>query len=67
MQHLHHGDDEPDDMLPAVMVGGVLSSLADAASLALPLQASAHDMACWRCWACCSWPSPPAGDVAHAC
>lgn len=43
MQHLHHGDDEPDDMLPAVMVGGVLSSLATL-PLALPLQASAHDI-----------------------
>ena len=26
--------------------------------LALPLAASAHDLACWPCWAWCNWPFP---------
>lgn len=43
MQHLHHGDDESEDMLPAVMVGAWISALT-ALPLALPLSASAHDV-----------------------
>ena len=43
MQHLHHGDDDSDDMLPAVMVGAWISALLTL-PLALPLSASAHDV-----------------------
>ena len=43
MQHLHHGDDEPGDMLPAVLMGAALSALATL-PLALPFAASAHDL-----------------------
>lgn len=43
MQHLHHGDDEGGDMLPAVLVGAVLSALLSL-PLALPFSASAHDL-----------------------
>lgn len=44
MQHLHHGDDaEGDDMLPAVLMGAVLSA-ALTLPLAFPLSASAHDL-----------------------
>jgi drug/metabolite transporter (DMT)-like permease len=43
MQHLHHGDDEPGDMLPAVLMGAVLSALVTL-PLALPLSASPHDL-----------------------
>jgi len=45
MQHLHHGDGDDDagDMLPAVLVGALLSA-AVTLPLALPLQASAHDL-----------------------
>jgi hypothetical protein len=59
MQHLHHGDGDDDagDMLPAVLVGALLSA-AVTLPLALPLQASAHDLALLACWAWCSWPSP---------
>ncbi|ODU09177.1 MAG: permease [Rubrivivax sp. SCN 71-131] len=43
MQHLHHGDDEPGDMLPAVLLGASLSSLATL-PLALPFGATAHHL-----------------------
>ncbi|MFO1330229.1 MAG: DMT family transporter [Rubrivivax sp.] len=43
MQHLHHGEDDAEDMLPAVMVGAALSALLTL-PLALPLSASAHDV-----------------------
>jgi drug/metabolite transporter (DMT)-like permease len=43
MQHLHHGDEEPGDMLPAVLVGAVLSALVTL-PLALPFTATAHDL-----------------------
>jgi drug/metabolite transporter (DMT)-like permease len=49
LQHVSHGSGDPDesadapDMLPAVMVGAVLSALVTW-PLALPLQASTHDL-----------------------
>ena len=43
MQHLHHGDDEPDDMLPAVLLGALMSALVTL-PLALPFAATAHDL-----------------------
>lgn len=43
MQHLHHGDDEAGDMLPAVLMGAVLSALVTL-PLALPLAATPHDL-----------------------
>jgi drug/metabolite transporter (DMT)-like permease len=45
MQHLHHGDDagEGGDMLPAVLMGAVLSALVTL-PLALPFSASPHDL-----------------------
>ncbi len=43
MQHLHHGDDDGGDMLPAVLVGALLSA-AVSLPLALPFSASAHDL-----------------------
>jgi drug/metabolite transporter (DMT)-like permease len=43
MQHLHHGEDEGGDMLPAVLVGALLSA-AVTLPLALPLSASLHDV-----------------------
>lgn len=46
MQHLHHGQDdsgEPGDMLPAVLMGAVLSALVTL-PLALPLAATPHDL-----------------------
>lgn len=43
MQHLHHGDDDSEDMLPAVMVGACISALLTL-PLALPFSASAHDV-----------------------
>lgn len=43
MQHLHHGDGEPADMLPAVLIGAVLSALL-ALPFALPLAASRGDL-----------------------
>jgi drug/metabolite transporter (DMT)-like permease len=57
MQHLHHGDDEADDMLPAVLVGALMSA-AVTLPLALPFSSSGHDLACWPCSAWCSWPFP---------
>ena len=48
LQHISHGNADPDepshDMLPAVWVGAVLSSLATL-PLAWPLRASGHDLA----------------------
>ncbi|MBK7059159.1 MAG: DMT family transporter [Rubrivivax sp.] len=44
MQHLHHGDDEADDMLPAVLVGALMSA-AVTLPLALPFSSSGHDLA----------------------
>ena len=44
MQHLHHGADDSGDMLPAVLMGAVLSALATA-PMALPFAASTHDLA----------------------
>jgi drug/metabolite transporter (DMT)-like permease len=43
MQHLHHTADDTGDMLPAVLVGAVLSALVTL-PLALPLTASPHDL-----------------------
>lgn len=43
MQHLHHGDDEGGDMLPAVLVGAALSALVTL-PMSLPFSASAHDI-----------------------
>lgn len=43
MQHLHHGGDEADDMLPAVLGGAVISALLTLPA-AVPLSASAHDL-----------------------
>jgi len=49
LQHVSHGSGDPDDsadapdMLPAVMIGAVLSALVTW-PLALPLQASSHDL-----------------------
>ena len=43
MQHLHHGEDEGGDMLPAVLVGALLSA-AVTLPMALPLSASLHDV-----------------------
>ena len=43
MQHLHHGDDEPDDMLPAVLLGATLSALVTL-PLAVPFSASKSDL-----------------------
>jgi drug/metabolite transporter (DMT)-like permease len=43
MQHLHHGDDEPGDMLPAVLLGALMSALVTL-PLALPFAATAHDL-----------------------
>lgn len=43
MQHLHHGDEEPGDMLPAVLLGALVSALATL-PLALPLAATPHDL-----------------------
>jgi drug/metabolite transporter (DMT)-like permease len=59
MQHLHHGDDagEGGDMLPAVLMGAVLSALVTL-PLALPFRPRPTTWGCWACWAWCSWPSP---------
>jgi len=43
MQHLHHGDDEAGDMLPAVLLGATMSALL-VLPLALPFQASPRDL-----------------------
>jgi drug/metabolite transporter (DMT)-like permease len=43
MQHLHHGDERSGDMLPAVLIGAVLSSLV-ALPFSLPFSASAGDI-----------------------
>lgn len=43
MQHVSHGMDEAQDMLPAVFIGAVLSSLATF-PVAYPFQASWHDL-----------------------
>ncbi len=43
MQHLHHGDDEPGDMLPAVLLGATLSALVTL-PLSLPFNASPNDL-----------------------
>jgi drug/metabolite transporter (DMT)-like permease len=43
MQHLHHGDDEAGDMLPAVLLGATMSALL-VLPLALPFQASTRDL-----------------------
>ncbi len=43
MQHLNHGDDEGGDMLPAVLVGALLSA-AVTLPLAVPFSASVHDL-----------------------
>lgn len=43
MQHLHHGDDEPGDMLPAVLLGATLSALVTL-PLSLPFKASSADL-----------------------
>ena len=43
MQHLHHGDEAPGDILPAVLMGAVLSALVTL-PLALPFSATPHDL-----------------------
>lgn len=43
MQHLHHGPDDGADMLPAVLLGALVSALLTL-PLALPFTASAHDI-----------------------
>ena len=43
MQHLHHGEDAAADMLPAVLVGALLSALVTLPP-SLPFAASAHDV-----------------------
>lgn len=43
LQHVHHGQDEASDMLPAVLIGAVISALATA-PLAMPFKASLHDV-----------------------
>lgn len=43
MQHLHHGGEQRGDMLPAVLMGAVLSALLTL-PLALPFAATAHDL-----------------------
>ena len=43
MQHLHHGDDQAGDMLPAVLLGSLMSALLTL-PLSLPLSASPHDL-----------------------
>lgn len=43
MQHLHHGSEEGGDMLPAVLLGAVLSAVLTL-PLALPFSASTHDL-----------------------
>jgi drug/metabolite transporter (DMT)-like permease len=44
LQHVNHGHDEAQDMLPAVLIGAVISSLATA-PLAFPFEATPHDVA----------------------
>jgi hypothetical protein len=53
-------------MLPAVLIGAVLSAL-----LTLPLALAAGRprrtiWGCWPCWAWCSWPSLPDGGFRGA-
>ncbi len=43
LQHVNHGEEAGQDMLPAVLIGAVVSSLVTL-PLAWPLQASAHDV-----------------------
>ncbi len=43
LQHLHHGAESPGDMLPAVLMGSLLSA-ALALPLALPFDATVHDL-----------------------
>ena len=43
MQHLHHGDDDAGDMLPAVLLGATMSALL-VLPLAWPFQASTRDL-----------------------
>ncbi|WOB10782.1 DMT family transporter [Piscinibacter gummiphilus] len=44
LQHVNHGNDETHDMLPAVLIGAVISSLVTL-PLALPFKATPHDVA----------------------
>jgi drug/metabolite transporter (DMT)-like permease len=50
-----HGRDV--DLVPAVLVGALLSSLATL-PLAYPFQATPHDLRLWPAWAWCSWRFP---------
>ena len=44
LQHVNHGNDEAHDMLPAVLIGAVISSLVTL-PLAFPFKATPHDVA----------------------
>ncbi|MBC7996143.1 MAG: DMT family transporter [Rhizobacter sp.] len=43
LQHVNHGETDAHDMLPAVLIGGLISALLTL-PLAFPFQASAHDV-----------------------
>ena len=43
LQHVNHGETDAQDMLPAVLIGGLISALLTL-PLAFPFQASAHDV-----------------------
>jgi hypothetical protein len=53
------------DMLPAVLVGALLSAAGHAAA-GLPLRPSPHDLGLLPCWAWCSWPSPACWRVVRS-